>query len=729
MDFISASSVSESDPGGTAELKAWESLRSCFDTNEAGIMYHQYPIIEKGGSRFDRKPDFVLLHRKYGLAIFECKGFTIDQIDEIRGEKWILSGTTHRTPTPLEQARDQGFHLISFFRRERKLRNDRSECSIPMTPVVVLPNISRKEWEQREFDGPAAPRVITSDELGKVALREKIDSLLPSAALSETEYQTAKGVLSCGQALGGSPGEPTSDPRTRGEYYEQITKGIRELDKKQQKIGLQTPPGPQQIRGIAGSGKTVLIAMKAARMLSEPSEWTDTDPENVTIALTFSTKSLYQTLTKLVERFLRQFTGTTIEEADATLEIIHGWGGRKTGDGIYYRLSNQIQDVRYKNYTLASREYPDADDLQEPLANEVLEVGDIPRIWDAILIDEAQDFGPNFLNMCREAITEENRLIWAYDEAQDLSSLTAPSPKNVFGEDEQNNPVLDLSGQYRGGPQKTYIMRKSYRAPRSLLMLAHTIGMGLKRDDGPVQAITRQDGWENIGYDVDGDFRKIGSEAVLRRPVDNSPHPMQDELSASELITHKSFDTKTDELQWVSKKIQIDIHQGGLNPEQVLVIPLCKGHTNGMKNREFVADKLGTLLDRHDIHTNPVWDDDNKIFTQDGKVTLAGVNRAKGNEAASVYVLGLDSINTEQWRDEEVHRRNQLFVALTRSRAWVSISGTHPNASIHTEVGSVINDVQSTPPYVTFEVPNSRELDNELEEDTVELESPTLDDF
>ena len=83
----------------------------------------------------------------------------------------------------------------------------------------------------------------------------------------------------------------------------------------------------------------------------------------------------------------------------------------------------------------------------------------------------------------------------------------------------------------------------------------------------------------------------------------------------------------------------------------------------------------------------------------------------------------------KEWRDQEIHRRNQLFVAITRSGAWVFISGTHSNASIHTEVSSVVDDVQSTLPHVIFEVPNSRELANELEEDTEELESPTLDDF
>ena len=296
----------------------------------------------------------------------------------------------------------------------------------------------------------------------------------------------------------------------------------------------------------------------------------------------------------------------------------------------------------------------------------------------------------------------------------------------MFGVDEDGNAVFDLSGQYRGEPQETFVMRKSYRAPRLLLMLAHTIGMGLKREDGPVQAITRQDGWD--GYDVDGNFRKIGSEAVLRRPIENSPHPMQNELFPGELITHRSVETKADE-HWVSKKIKADIQQEGLDPDQILVIPLCKGRTNDMKNKEFVAEELESLLGRHDIRINPVWENDNKIFIHEGKVTLAGVNRAKGDEAGSVYVLGVDAINTEQWRDQETHRRNRLFVAITRSGAWVSISGTHPNASIHTEVSSVVDDVQSTLPHVIFEVPNSRELANELEEGTEELESPTLDDF
>jgi len=272
-------------------------------------------------------------------------------------------------------------------------------------------------------------------------------------------------------------------------------------------------------------------------------------------------------------------------------------------------------------------------------------------------------------------------------------------------------------------------MRKSYRAPRPLLMLAHTVGMGLKRTECPVQAITRQEGWENIGYEVDGDFRKIGSNAVLKRPVDNSPHPIQDELTAVDLITHNSFESKSDELTWVSEQIRTDIEEEGLDPENILVIPLSRTPRENMKNREYIAEELRTQLEPHNIAINAVWDERNKKFAQEGKITLSGINRAKGNEAASVYVLGIDSVTGEQWRDQEVHRRNQLFVALTRSRAWVSMSGVKPADSIHDEISNVIDEIQSSPPQVTFEVPNSRELDNELEKDTEILENANLDDF
>ncbi|MGB5961433.1 MAG: ATP-binding domain-containing protein, partial [Coleofasciculaceae cyanobacterium] len=52
--------------------------------------------------------------------------------------------------------------------------------------------------------------------------------------------------------------------------------------------------------------------------------------------------------------------------------------------------------------------------------------------------------------------------------------------------------------------------------------------------------------------------------------------------------------------------------------------------------------------------------------------TISRVPRAKGNEADMVYVVGFDNVAANE---ADVSLRNQLFVALTRTRGWVNLSG------------------------------------------------------
>lgn len=83
--------------------------------------------------------------------------------------------------------------------------------------------------------------------------------------------------------------------------------------------------GPQRISGLAGSGKTVVLAMKAALThLRHP---------KASIAFTFHTKSLYQHVRRLITRFYRQYND---QDPDwDRLHVLHAWGGRSM-PGIYY---------------------------------------------------------------------------------------------------------------------------------------------------------------------------------------------------------------------------------------------------------------------------------------------------------------------------------------------------------------------------------------------------------
>jgi len=699
MDFIPTTANTDL-PGIDAELEVWERLKAALSADENGVAYHQYPIVDKGGDKFDHEPDIVLLHPEFGLIVIEVKGYKINHINRIEGHTWHLQNIGQIRSKPHQQARNQALFLRRFFMSEPSL-SGLDGCRIPANTFVALPNITRAEWEERGFDGPAEPKTLLSDDLTPTSLRDSLSNIPTFKPLNDDECEAARNVLSCGQSISGDRTDPPSNPTTKGELYEEVTNGLRGLDTQQQEIGMLVPPGPQQIRGIAGSGKTVLLAMKAARTHEKHPE--------MEIVLTFQTKSLYNQLTDLVERFYHRFAN---EDPDwEKLHIIHAWGGSESGEGVYYNIASAM-DCDPKTLYSASQAFPDEEDVFDASCEELIKEGEIPQLYDAIFIDEAQDFGSSFFNLCLEALDDEQRLVWAYDEAQSLSSLSAPSPTNIFGTDDEGEPVLDLRGSYPRGMQKSHIMRQAYRSPRSVLMAGHAIGMGLEAPDGPVQTITRSDGWDSLGYDVEGDFREVGQEATIRRPIEHSPHPLHGMPEAKPFFEARSFPTKMAELEWVAESISDDIADG-IHPEQILVISV------GNRYRDIGDVLLRKQLEARDCDVNCVWQGDTKIFAKDGEVTVSGIHRAKGNEAASVYLLGLENIQDPDYRESAVHRRNEAFVGITRSRSWCTVTGVEEDdITILDEAKQVAAAVSRPDPEITFEIPDPKKLDNEFEDDS-----------
>lgn len=705
MKFVAAE-YEDTGSGVEAELEVWDRLKRCFTPDDVGVCYYRFPIVDEHSAELDREADFVLLHQRYGLVVLECKGYTIDQIESIEGARWNLSGTSQEAAAPYSQARDHGFRIRSPMMREPSLVDERGNCHIVMTPLVALPNVSRDEWEASGFsDLPSAPRVILRDDLSRVALRNVFESLPVDDSLTMEQYADARAVLGGGQAISGERGPVLTDEDTKAGLYETVQKGLQRFDERQEEIGIQIPDGPQQIRGIAGSGKTALLARKAAAMHAKHPDWK--------IAVTFNTRSLYQTIRDSIRRFYADFGG---EEPDWNrLEVLHGWGG-KSEHGMYYKISQSAGQTP-RTVGTAKDEFGERGPgkLLEACCQELVDEAPIQEEYDAILIDEAQDMEPAFYQMCYEALKPPKRLIWAYDEAQNLTSLSAPSPKNVFGSDDDGTPMVDLRGIYPGGIQKSQIMRKSYRTPRSALMLAHVFGMGLTSSRGPVQAITTQEGWEDIGYEIpEGDFRRIGEPVSIRRPDTNSPHPLADRPEATPFVTFDSFDRRSSELDAVADEIGNDVHDHGLEPTDVLVIPL--GTVSDLRS---TGQKLADRLEDRDLDANLVWKGNTSVFQKPDEVTISGINRAKGNEAASVYLLGVDYLADPDpyWHDNRVQPRNEAFVGITRTRAWCQVTGAGDHPALFDEIGSLVEQVTETDPVVTFTTPDPTELENEIAAD------------
>jgi len=713
MEFIAAE-FDDGNPGTAAERTVWERLKRCFGVDDVGVCYYRYPIVDPQNDEHDREADFVLLHRDHGLVVVECKGFQIDNIERIEGQRWELTGLRQDATAPYSQARDQGFRIRSPMMREPSLVDERGNCELELTPLIALPNITRAEWEERGFHkGPSSPRVLLADDLSPGALRDALGSLPGGSGLTTEQYADARAVLGGGQAISGDREGLPGDEETKGDLYRSVATGLKQFDEKQEEISVQIPDGPQQIRGIAGSGKTALLARKAAAMHAKHPDWK--------IAVTFNTRSLYQTIRSHLKRFYRDFGG---DEPDwDRLDVLHGWGG-KNEHGMYYRVA-QSAGRTPRHVGSAKDEFGQMgpDELLGACCSELVESGDIQEEYDAVLIDEAQDFLPSFYQMCYEALAPPKRLVWAYDEAQNLTSLTAPSPRNVFGVDEDDEPRVDLSGSYAGGIQKSQIMRRSYRTPREVLMTAHVFGMGLKSRRGAVQAITTQKGWEDIGYEVvDGDFRQYGEPVEIRRPPEHSPHPLRDRTGAKPFLSVESFESSGAEIAAIADAIRDDVELHGLAPEQILVVPL--GNVPDVRD---TGDRLRDALAKRGVDGNRAWEGNRSVFARDGEVTISGINRAKGNEAAMVYVAGVQSVEDAYWHSNRVHPRNEAFVALTRTRAWCTVTGVEDDAGVFEELREIRRSVRAETPTIAFPAPDPTEIENELAAD--ETVATTIDQF
>jgi superfamily I DNA and RNA helicase len=103
---------------------------------------------------------------------------------------------------------------------------------------------------------------------------------------------------------------------SKGGVLKRLEQEIANLDQWQKAAAIGSPEGPQRIRGIAGSGKTVVLALKAAYLHVHNPDWT--------IVVTFHSRSLYQQFTDLIRRFT--FEHISDEPDWSKLRVMHSWG-------------------------------------------------------------------------------------------------------------------------------------------------------------------------------------------------------------------------------------------------------------------------------------------------------------------------------------------------------------------------------------------------------------------
>lgn len=630
------------DPEAHALYKAISKIESDARLDDAQV-YFNFPLYRDDTEGILRTK-LLLGTKSHGFIIFGISAATDYDADKelklLDDELTLLHG-----------------QILSKLIKYPSLKQDRNSLLFPVETAIYSPNIQKEPHSRLES-------FLIRNQLDVKNLFEK---LRQTASLSDSVFSETLSIIEGGKGLLRTKERSVSDEdkNTKAFYVAKIERAIRRFDR-DQKAGYMTPlDGPQRIRGLAGSGKTVILAMKVAM-----THLTDPDAK---ILYTFHTKSLYQQVKRLITRFYRQFDD--VDPDWEKISILHAWGGSYQ-PGVY---SDACKDNGVRAISFDEAKFKNSSDPFGAACEELL-TSPLKEKYDYIFVDEAQDFSKYFLQLCLH-IAREKRLIFGMDVFQNIFQVVPPEAKELFDEDVEL--VEDI------------VLHKCYRTPREVLVCAHAIGLGVYGK--LVQMVENADHWTDLGYVFkQGEFIE-GSTIIVERPEENSPTSI-DGWSDS-VVVAKSFENYADEIDTVVSAIVEDIKAQKLQPEDILVI--CADDKNC---RSYFNDITEGLYSQG-IATNNTQANKYSIgdFSMDGRVTLSTVHKAKGNEAYSVYVVGADA----PFKNQNIRARNLLFTAMTRTKAWLFISGVGSHAKL---LAREIESAISNYPNLIFTYPSPKDL-------------------
>lgn len=441
---------------------------------------------------------------------------------------------------------------------------------------------------------------------------------------------------------------------TKAYAINQMASLVERYDARQMEAILSDTAGIQRIRGMAGSGKTIVLARKAVELHTAHPEWD--------IVVTYSTRTLKNQLISLIERFYAAKNEGAKYDSNK-LKVMQSWGSA-TSKGVYYEicLSHGIDP---KNVNEAKVKFGPGENVFSKLCGDLLNsVDKFHKMYDCILIDEAQDFDKNYLQLCLSVLDDNKRLVYAYDELQKLNEEAMPNPKQIFGSEIVHDTPLTVC----------------YRNQGNAIVTAHAIGMGLYRKEGLLQLPGSSSVWEAIGYFSNAPIKE-GEEVILYRTKETSPELLK--VNPNDIINFSSYDNEENMFEALLEMIKNDLGQEELMPRDLMIIDMDTfGYIENRKkltDTQFHINYKGmcpTDYEKKDrtysfsIHT--AGSSSPEDFFRDDSVVYSSVRRAKGNETFMVYIINAQKcVNSLRRRSD----RNALFTAITRSKGWVRVLG------------------------------------------------------
>jgi len=617
------------------QRKVLNAIISAFGDSAKGFIY-----VEPCTARSTRRPaDVLLCHPEVGLLIIEVKGYSINQIENIKAGNLLVKAQGSIKPiNPYRQAEDAMFDIQDAIRRKIRSKN-----GAPLFMyMVALPEIDSIELHEKNFhESLPYNELLLKDEIQDLEkLKYKISRMVEDTLershkadpLTISHIEIIKGVFGDSAALIEHKDlKREVRENSLGEYIDELAYRDKNLSNEQQELSRLPIKGfPRLIRGVAGSGKTIVLANMAARYISREinSETLFKQYYNAPkIAAICFNRSLVEFLKNKINTAYQQQTFQDLPERVLTVRHLNG---------LLYKLSGDdtIRYVRKDEGSAIFRANKYIADLDHLMNNSPESYNAL--LFDAIFVDEGQDLAPEEYKLLKKLVrkdpsTGEPNLIIFYDDAQNLYAKKRPKWKELG---------IDL-----GKGDRTRIMKECFRNTKEIVNLGFNVLVGKQAPNS--EAI------KNRTY---ADLQTLKQHNLITEDENIINVKFADRGDMKPWIT--IYRTREEEKNEISKQILDLIYNHSVRPEDILVLFTSE--------KEFLdLDEIIKARDsenRIEGYKKPFKrypDKDTYIFKKN-HLTISTIHGAKGYDAYIVFYLGAESCETDE------SGRAAFYVAATR---------------------------------------------------------------
>ena len=597
------------------------------------------------GRRTRQRPDVVLVHPEAGVHVFEVKGVSLDQIeaDPVAGGFTVRYPSGRQRVNPIVQASAAMYAV-------RDATTDAAGCDqlgVPFQSWVALPLIARAAWTQRW--GPGGfdrPELLFADDLAEPALAVRLGAKSRAAGHRGPVQLCPLAELQCVmRAFGdnsvlytsaeGRPARPPVERGTLGDRIDAAAEAYRALSYDQQRLSAQDwRGGPRLVRGVAGSGKTVVLANNLARRLERMLPPADGNlfagpgtplPRPPRLLAVCFNRTLAPFIRRRVEAAYRQRTGQPLPTGAVDVcnfnKLMYDLSRR--GLWGYQRVSDEDDGAaRAGVYLNALAAIERADPARIDAAR-----------YDAIYVDEGQDLADDELRLlvrlCRPGPGGEPDLYIFYDDAQ-----------NLYGHRRPTWSTLGIN--VVGG--RSSVMTECFRNTRPVVEAAFNVLYG---SYAAANAAKPSRDFADVTYLENQKLIVRDGPAWRVRFARRAGPPPRVAFAADRAAEARLL---VDRLRWL-------LGEQRVRPEDVLVLTPRTDRVTELARAIAAAALPG--VDR--VRTPLAQEDRDRLLVDRGELAVSTVKSAKGYDAPCVLLVSANELTGK------VGDRAEFYVACTRA--------------------------------------------------------------